>query len=208
MTFGKYQPISPQWSGTPQHQPKVLVPGGGHLNALAFTNSSNATPVTLTTAAAAGAISITVSAIASEIPSGTILDFTGIGKFAKTTAVAAAGATLITVEALPSALLVGDMAYYSRLDYLLYIQSGTLVGRTYAERDAGIGYSPADVATDEEIHLLMFDVHNALIDNEAELYQAKSGNVVYVNFLPNWTTLPTVTKTWIQNNYQSLIGVA
>lgn len=206
--FGEYQQISPQWSGTPQHQPKVLVPGGGHLNALAFTSSSNATPVTLTAAAAAAATSITVSAIASPIPSGTILDFVGAGKFAKLTAAAAKGATTLTVEALPQALVVNDVAYYSAKSDILYIQSGTLVGRTYAERDAGIGYGPADVATDEEIHLLMFEVHNALTDNECELYMSRGANVVYVNFLPGWATLPTATKTWIRGAYTCLTGVA
>ena len=126
--FGEYEYITPQWSGTPQHQPKVLVPGGGHVDANAF-------------------------------PPGVI-------------------------------------------------QSGILVGRTYAERDAGIGYGPADVATDEEIHLLFFDIHDPLNENECELYQSRSGNVVYVNFIPNWATLPTATKTWIYNNYTCLTGVA
>ncbi|MGL5926362.1 MAG: hypothetical protein ACRC32_25990 [Chroococcidiopsis sp.] len=206
--FGDYQSISPQWSGTPQHQPKVLVPGGGHLNASAFTALSNATPITVAAAgAAAGATTIPLqSAIASAVPSGKILDFTGAGKFAKLTAAAAEGATSLTVEALPQALVAGDMAYYSMGDYLL-VQSGTLVGRTYAERDAGIGYGPYATG-DEEAHLLMFDVHDALTDNEAELYMAKSNNVVYENFLPNWTSLSTEIKTFIRANYNCLIGVA
>jgi len=203
--FGEYQPITPQWSGTPGHQPKVLLSGGGHLNGLAFTASSNATPITLTAAATSGAITITVSAIASPIPSGTILDFAGIGKFAKLTAVAAKGATVLTVEALPQALVSGDMAYYHKGNYLA-IESGILVGRTYAERDAGIGYSPANLATHEEIFLLYFDVHNALVDNECELYM--KGNIVYENFLPNWATLPTATKTYIRSNWVCITGVA
>ena len=207
--FGDYQQTLPQWSGTPQHQPKVLLPGGGHLDANAFTASSNATPITVAAAgASAGATTIPLqSAIASSIPSGKILDFTGAGKFAKLTAAATEGLASLTVEALPQALVSGDMAYYSMGDYLL-VQSGTLVGRTYAERDAGIGYGPADVATDEELHLLFFDCHDVRTDNEAELYQSKSGNVVYVNFLPNWSTLPAATKTWIYNNYTCLVGVA
>ncbi|MGL4622346.1 MAG: hypothetical protein ACRCZS_25350, partial [Chroococcidiopsis sp.] len=183
--FGEYQQTLPQWSGTPQHQPKVLLPGGGHLNASAFTASSSAAPITVAAAgAAAGSTTIPLqSAIASSIPSGKILDFTGAGKFAKLTLAAIEGSTSLTVEALPQALVSGDMTYYSTGDYL-YIQSGTLVGRTYAERDAGIGYGPADTATDEEVFLLFFDVHNALLDNECELYMKH--NVIYENFLPNW----------------------
>lgn len=204
--FGERQPITPQWSGTPGHQPKVLLPGGGHLNGLAFTASSNATPITVGTAgAAAGATTIPISAISDSIPSGTILDFAGSGKFAKLTAVAAKGSTSLTVEALPQALVSGDIAYYSVGNYIL-VESGILVGRTYAERDAGIGYSPANLATHEEIFLLYFDVHDALTDNECELYM--KGNVVYVNFLPNWTTMPTATKTYLRNNWACITGVA
>jgi hypothetical protein len=65
--------------------------------------------VTLTAAAAAGATSISFSALNSALPSGTLLNF-GNGKSAATTAAAAANATSITVAALPVALNAGDSA--------------------------------------------------------------------------------------------------
>jgi len=127
LDVGQYSRTSPIWSGTPQHQPKVLVPGGGHLNGDTF-----------------GGI--------------------------KT------------------------------------IDDGILVSRTYAERDAGIGYSPYTVG-DDEVHLLFFTVHDVTKDNECELYMAKSNNVVYENLIPNWTTLSTEIKTFIRTNYVCLVGV-
>jgi hypothetical protein len=39
-----------------------------------------------------------------------------------------------------------------------FVEGGTLVGRTLAQRDAGTGYSPADPATDEQFALLLHDV--------------------------------------------------
>lgn len=190
---------SPTWAGTPQHQPKTLLSGGGHLNADAFPASSDATTITVSAAAAAGATSVSVSALTTAIPSGAILKFAA-GKFAQLTDVADSGDATLTVEALPAALTAGNVAYYSPSDRK-YIQSGTIVGRTWAERDANLGYGPADVATDNEIHILYFDVHNSNVDNEAELYQANSGNVVYENFLPGWETLPDATKAWVRSNY-------
>ena len=212
--------VSPAWSGTPQHQPKVLVPGGAFLNAAAFTASSNAIVVTVGANAAQGATSVTVTALTDNraettnttilIPAGTLLDFTGAGKYAKTTANAMKGATTLTVEALPQALVAADTASYNPSgSRSLYVEAGTLIGRTYAERDAGIGYGPAYVTTpDDEIHILFFDVHNAFDDPECEMYMAKAGNVVYENFLPNWASLPTAQKTFIRANYNCLRGQA
>lgn len=209
INFSDFQRTSPIWAGTPQHQPKVLLPGGGHLNAAEFVASSDAVMVTVGTGGAtAGATTVPVAALAKPIPNGTILDFTAPGSFAKLTAAAAAGATSLTVEALPQALTAGDIAYYSPLTRR-FVQSGTLVGRTYAERDAGIGYGPADVTTpDDQIYLLYFDVVDCLTDNEAELYMPRAGNVVYENLLPGWAALPTAVKTFIRQNYVCETGVA
>lgn len=204
--IGQYSRTSPIWSGTPQHQPKVLVPGGGHLNGDAFMAATNAVTITVGAAGAAiGATSIPVTpTLTDNVPSGTILSF-GAGKFARLTAPATTGATILTVEALPASLAAGNMAYYSATGRKT-IESGTLVGRTYAERDAGIGYSPWS-ATDEEAHLLFFDVHDVTTDNECELYMSKAGSVVYENLLPNWTNLPTAQKTFIRQNYNCLVGI-
>lgn len=206
--FSDFERTSPVWAGTPQHQPKVLLPGGGHLNPDEFVAGSDAVMVTVSVAGSAGQSTVPVAALQRAIPNNTILDFAGVGKFAKLTAAAAAGATILTVEPLPQALVVGDKAYYSKSDRK-FVQSGTLVGRTYQERDAGLGYGPADVATpDDEIFLLYFDVTDCHIDNEAELYMSSGSNVVYENLLPGWSTMPATTKVWIRKNYTCISGVA
>lgn len=199
---------SPVWAGTPQHQPKVLLPGGGHLNADEFIGS-DAIKITVGAAGAAiGATTVPVDPpLTSAVPNGTLLDFTGPGKFAKLTAAADKGATSLTVEALPSALAAGDMAYYSTSNRK-FVQSGMLVGRTWTERDAAIGYGPAQVTTDNEIHLLYFDVVDARTDNEAELYMARAGNVVYENLLPGWADMPPEIKNFIRTAYVCISGVA
>ena len=70
-------------------------------------------------------------------------------------------------------------------DGRIYLASGTLLGRTYAERDAAVGFGIADPVNDEQFGLLMHDVWDAREDDEIELYTPKMGLVVWENFLPN-----------------------
>ena len=86
-----------------------------------------------------------------------------------------------------------------------FIMSGTLIGRTYAERDAGTGYGPADIAADNEIYLLAYDVTDATKDIDCELYYP--GLTVYENFLPNWDTLPAPVKAWIRTKYVCITAI-
>lgn len=85
------------------------------------------------------------------------------------------------------------------------IPAGTFIGRSYAERDAGTGFGPADVLTDDEVFLVAFDVVDALHIAEAELYQ--HGRVVKENFLPEWTTFTADEKAKVRELYQSIVGV-
>jgi hypothetical protein len=135
--------------------------------------------------AAAAAVAITVDALSGPIPSGTLLYFGETGEFALTTADAAAGATSISVQALPQAIEDNDEAVYSPTGRVT-VKSGTLVGRTFAERDANTGFGPADSA-DDEIYLLAFDVVDALNDPDCTLY--RNGSRVKENYLPDWTAI-------------------
>jgi hypothetical protein len=151
-------------------------------------------------ATSADATSITVTALALPInplnnnlgvgnvliPKGTTLHFGG-KKFATLTADAVLGATSLTVSAIPTAIDVGDVAYYSKHG-TKYIKSGKLVGRTLAERDAGTAFGPAAV-TDDEIFLTLFDVADANVSDDIELYRHRS--TVKENYLPDYTTLST-----------------
>lgn len=85
-----------------------------------------------------------------------------------------------------------------------YIQSGTLLGRTLIERDAGTGFGPADVLTDDELFLLAFDVTDAVYNDDCELYRHHS--VVKENFLPNYGTLTADQKNKLRELYTCTLG--
>jgi hypothetical protein len=147
------------------------------------------------------AVLITVSAIAAQnatsfsiasaltftggytkIPAGTVLYFGG-QKVATLTA-DYTGGTTFTVAALPTALAVGDFFWYKPAGTRVAIPSGTLMGRTYAERDAGTNFGPATL-TDDEVFLTLYDVMDASIGNNVEFY--KPGQTVKENYLPSYS---------------------
>lgn len=153
---------------------------------------AEAVKVTLTAGASADAVSISVAALSASIPSGTLLHFGESKEFAKVTAAAAAGSTSLTVEALPQALESGDVAYYTgNVGTRKMIEGATLVGRTFAERDAGTGFGPADIVNDDEIYLTLFTVPDAFDNNDVEL--VRHGTTIKENFLPKWTELNTAS---------------
>jgi len=120
------------------------------------------------------------------IPAGTVLDFGGL-KFARLTADAKLGDVYLSVAAIPTAVVAGDTTVFSKFG-TEFIASGTLVGRTFAERDAGTSFGPA-ATTDDEIYLTYFDVPNAKVSDDVELYRHYS--LVKENYLPSYTTLST-----------------
>lgn len=134
------------------------------------------------------------------IPAGTTLKFAN-NKFALLTADAKQGDTSLTVAALLTALVSGDTAYYSKYG-TLFVPSGTLVGRTYAERDANTAFGPADVVTpDDEIYLTAFDVPDLNNNADVELYRQQER--IYENYLPNYATLTAGQINKIRALYQS-----
>ncbi len=178
-----------------------LLPGGARLDAAQF-RAEDAVVVTVGAAGAvAGATSIPVTALSGPIPNGTVLDFGG-AKFARLTAAAVAGATTLTVAALPTALAAGDTATYPGT-LKKTVVSGTAVGRTFAERDAGTGFGPA-VDTDNEIFLLAFEVTDAARDPNCELY--RHGSIVKENFLPGFAAHPAALQTALRSRYQFVRG--
>lgn len=181
-----------------------LVPGGARVQASQFL-ATDAVVVTVGANAAQNATSVTVAALSGPIPAGTVLYFGG-AKVATLTAAAAAGATSLTVAALPTALVAADVATYAGVGKKV-IRAGTLIGRTFAERTAGTGFGPADVATpDDEIYLVAFDVTDADMNPDVELY--RHGRLVKENFLPNWATLSTQARNAIRTRYQCIVGIS
>jgi hypothetical protein len=152
--------------------------------------SQNATSVTVTalTVPPTAAASL-VSTGTVVIPKGSLINFGG-AKVAVLSADAKVGDTTLSVQALPTALAGTETATFSRYG-TIFLPSGILLGRTYAERDAGTAFGPA-ATTDDEIFLMAFDVPNALNNNDCELYRHHS--LVKENYLPDWTTLSTAAS--------------
>lgn len=197
------QLTSPIWAGDFLDR-EHLMPGGAKVDASQFLATDGAI-VTLSANALVSATSIAVTALANPIPANTMLRF-GAGKYAYSTAAAAAGATSIAVEALPVALSSGDKATYKGSGMKpVTIVSGTLIGRTWAERDAGTAFGPA-ADTDEEIYFLAFDITDATKNNDADVYRYNS--IVKETFVPGWAGLSSTLKAFVRSHYQCTVGRA
>lgn len=175
---------TPRWAGDFMSRDH-LMPIPARVDPAAFEDAQSVL-IKLSAAAAVDATSISVDALSALVPAGTRLYFGESKELALTTADAAAGATSITVQALPTALEDNDEARYSANPTRKVLLSGTLVGRTYAERDAGTAFGPA-VSTDDEIFLAAFDVVNTTDNADVELY--RPGSVVKENYLPNYAVI-------------------
>ena len=90
-------------------------------------------------------------------------------------------------------------------DNKLFLASGTLIGRTFAERDAGIGYGIADVVNDDQIYLILYDIPDVNDCPVADVY--RHNRLVAENHLPenlaNGTALAGSPELdWIRENYE------
>ena len=190
---------SPRWAGD-YLGGDSLVPGPFKLDASQF-SATDAVKVTLTANSAIDDTSLDVTALAGPIPAGTILDFGG-KKLARTSAAAASGATTIAVDAIGTALVTGDVAWYAGTE-TKYVPSGTVVGRTLTERNAGTGFGPA-VNTDDEIFLTAFDVDDVDENADCELY--RHNKQVYENDLPGFAGLASNLVTVLRGLYIMTVG--
>jgi len=194
---------APAWAGDFFSRERLL-PGGAKLVASDF-NSVDAVIVVVGGAGAAqAATSIPVDALSGAIPNGTTLAFAGGTEFATLTAAAAAGATTLTVTALVNALEAADTATYAGVLNRRTVVSGTLVGRSYTERDAGTGFGAAADA-DDEFYLVAFDVRDLNDNTDVDLY--RHGGIVKENFLPVFSSLSSALKAKIRLLYESTRGV-
>ncbi len=203
---------APTWSGSMLAPPMWAKDFGGREHILPVPvkidtsqfRRPDAVLVKLNGAAAVNDTSITVDALSGAVPSGTTLHF-GSKKFVITTAAAIAGATTIAVEAVPTIIADNDEAYYAGTREFS-IPSGTFIGRTIAERDAATAYGPA-ATTDDEVFLTMFEISNADLYDEVEVYRPDS--LVAENYLPKWTDATVWTsglKATLRARYQCIVG--
>lgn len=88
------------------------------------------------------------------------------------------------------------------------VPSGTVVGRTYAQRDASTAFHLA-ADTDNEFYIVAFDVTDALVNDDVELTRPNSGLVVKENFLPTpLTTLSATVIAAVRARYVCVNGVS
>jgi len=191
---------APRWAGE-GFGAHCLLPGGVKVDPAQFHAEDSVNVVVGAAGALAAATTVPVDALSGPIPSGTVLHF-GTNKYATLSADADEGDTSITVLAIPTALVDNDAARYAGVGEVS-IPSGTLVGRTYAERDAGTPYGRAADA-DDEVYLIAFDVTDANIVNDAELY--RHTKIVKENYLPEFSGLSSTLKGKIRTLYETTVG--
>lgn len=201
-TFSEINISPPVWMGDFSNRDSIL-PAPAKLDPTAF-NGEDAVKVSVTTNAAQNAVQLLVTALSGAIPTGTVLDFGG-GKFARLSAPAAKNAVQVAVSAIPTAIAANDTATYAGIGKRR-VPSGTLVGRTFTERAAGVSFGPADIAVDEEIYLTAREAADLAINNDMELY--RHNRLVKENFLPGWATLAGGVKTKIRELYTCITGVS
>lgn len=190
VTYPTYTNVNlPAWAGDYLSR-EHLLPGGARLDPTQFI-APDAAVVTVGVAGAAGAAtSVPVAALANPIPTGTVLSF-GTNKFARLTSAAAAGATSLTVAAIPTALVSGDTATYAGVAKRS-IASGTVLGRTYSERDAGTAFGPA-ADSDDEVYIVAFPIDDALLNPDVDFVRP-GGMVIKENLLPGTLSATVLGK--------------
>lgn len=193
----------PAWAGDYFNR-EHMIPGGARVASAQWATTTYT--ITAPDGAAGGATSIVVTATLVVLPTGTVLDWTGTGELSILTADAAVGATSLAVGALDAAIESGDTASFAVYDTVpITIPSGTVVGRTIAERDAGTAFGPAD-ASDDEVYITCFDIYDSSINPDVDLYRPNS--IVKENFLPGWAGLASGVKTKVRAAYVCVRGAA
>lgn len=202
-TNPNYSPIQstpPLWAADYLNRDTVM-PFGVRLDPAQF-NAVDAVKVVVIANAAVDATSVAVAALAGSIPSGVVVDLSG-KKFARLTAAAAKNAVSLTVAPLATALVAGDTGIYKGHGRVS-VPSGTLIGRTFAERDAAAGWGPADVDGDGEIYLTTREISDITKDATTEVY--RHNKAVKENYLPGFSGLAQNVKNKIRALYSCIAG--
>lgn len=113
----------------------------------------------------------------------------------------------------PGGAMLDEAAFTADANGRKHVPSGTVVGRTYAERDAGTGFGPVAVdgtsgaATDEEVRIVAFDVSDAV--EYSGFVMLRPGTEVKENFLPEVEggTLAAGVLAAVRENYIAVRGV-
>lgn len=192
---------TPAWAGD-FFEPENLIPGGAQLDAGVFLAADAVVATVGVGGAAAGAISVPITALTGPIPVGTILSF-GANKFARLTMAAPVGAVALTVAPIPTALVAGDASTYTGT-LTRAVGSGTVVGRTFAQRNTGGYFHPA-ADTDDEVYLVAFDITDVVKYPDVTLVRPGTF-VVKENLLPGIATMSATVLGKLRSKYVCVYG--
>jgi hypothetical protein len=184
VTWNDNARTQPKWAADRLDPNTHLMPFPAKIDPNQF-QDGNGIRVQASATTAAAAIALPVVALPGAIPAGTLLQFGDAGENVRVTTAAAKGAVSLVVDPLPQQIESGDVAVYSKYGRKS-IASGTLVGRTYTERDANTAFGPAD-DPDDEFFIVAFDVQDAIENNDIEL--VRPGTVIKENHLPDWAAI-------------------
>lgn len=171
-------------------------------DATSLTGGAGTAVVATLTPGAVGTVTLSVTALglpgtvlpavtgtAPLIPANSILQF-GAGQYVTTTADANAGDVSIAVQPVTTKILSGSVAVFSRFNTKTLL-SGTLIGRSLAERLANTPFGPAALdGSDVEVYAIAYEVTD-MINLVADATAYRPGSVIRENYLPQWTALNT-----------------
>ncbi len=201
-TLRPYTLAQPEWCGDFLGREQLL-PGGAKVDPNAFPLQA-AQDVVIDGAVAAGAVLLTVDALTADLAPGTMLNFGIPGLMAFCPVGALAGA--VTIECAPlDRALADEMSAHVDATIRSNCPSGTAVGRTFAERDAGASFGLAQDA-DDEIMLVAYDRANLALINDIDLVRPFAGVTVKENFLPNFDALSPAVKAALRARYICVVG--
>jgi hypothetical protein len=90
----------------------------------------------------------------------------------------------------------------------LPVRSGTILGCTIAELEAGTARLGLAADTDDWIFIVAVDVVDALVKDDVTVTRPGSGLTIKENFLPAFSGLTTAVKAKVRSQYFCTVGVS
>lgn len=104
-------------------------------------------------------------------------------------------------------------AFTAESDGKKRIYSGQIIGRTFAEREAGTPFGPVAESggniTDQEVYINLYDQTIGTEigeDTQVAVLIPDKSNMVIENFLYDWANLSAAKKAWVRANHTTYIG--
>ena len=106
---------------------------------------------------------------------------------------------------IPGGIFLNEADFTANANGKKYVNSGTVLGRTQAEKVAGTGYGKA-AAGDTDITILIHDLIDVAVDPYGAGLVPNAGNTVYYNFLDDWDNLVAAVQTLVFSNFTCVKG--